>query len=86
MVTDYDCWHPEHDHVDVASVIRILNENAQKARDMIAAAAPMLGPERTLSPLGVETVLDAALITPPEARDPELAAKLDAVAGRVLRT
>ncbi|MFP4004517.1 MAG: S-methyl-5'-thioadenosine phosphorylase [Alphaproteobacteria bacterium] len=84
MVTDYDCWHPEHDHVEVAAVIRILNENAQKARDMLAALAPMLGPERTPSPLGVETVLDSAVITPPEARDPEMVKKLDAVAGRVL--
>jgi 5'-methylthioadenosine phosphorylase len=84
MVTDYDCWHPEHDHVDVASVVRILNENAEKARRMVAALAPLLGPERTPSPLGIETALDTAIITPPEARDPELVKKLDAVAGRVL--
>lgn len=86
MVTDYDCWHPDHDHVEVASVIRVLNENAEKARNLVAALAPLLGPERTPSPLGIESVLDTALVTPPEARDPELVAKLDAVAGRVLKT
>jgi len=84
MVTDYDCWHPDHDHVEVASVIRVLNENADKAREMVKALAPLLGPERTPSPLGIETTLDTAIITPPEARDPELVAKLDAVAGRML--
>lgn len=86
MVTDYDCWHADHDHVDVASVIRILNENAEKARTLVATLAPMLGTERVPSPLGIETTLDTAIITPPQARDPELAKKLDAVAGRVLRS
>jgi len=85
MVTDYDCWHPDHDHVTVEQVIKILLSNADKARALIKQAAPKLGPERTSSPLGIETVLDTALITAPEKRDPELARKLDAVAGRVLK-
>jgi len=85
MVTDYDCWHPDHDHVTVEQVIRILLSNAEKARDLIRHAVPKLGPERVNSPLGIETVLDTALITAPEKRDPELVKKLDAVAGRVLR-
>ena len=85
MVTDYDCWHPDHDHVTVEQVIKILLSNADKARALIKHAAPKLGPERTNSPLGIETVLDTALITAPEKRDPELARKLDAVAGRVLK-
>jgi len=84
MVTDYDCWHPDHDHVDVSTIIRVLNENAEKARALIRRAAPLLGPERTPSPLGIEHALDNAIITAPEARDPDLARRLDAVAGRVL--
>lgn len=85
MVTDYDCWHMEHDHVTVEQVIKILLSNADKARSLIKHVAPKLGPARTNSPLGIETVLDTALITAPEKRDPEVARKLDAVAGRVLK-
>jgi 5'-methylthioadenosine phosphorylase len=85
MVTDYDCWHPDHDHVTVEQVIAVLNENAEKARRLIARVAPILGPVRTLSPLGIEHTLDTAVITAPDKRDPEMFAKLDAVAGRVLR-
>ncbi len=84
MVTDYDCWHPEHDHVQVADVIRVLNENADKVRRLVRRVAGKLGPERTPSPLGIEHALDTALITAPEKRDPALMKKLDAVAGRVL--
>jgi 5'-methylthioadenosine phosphorylase len=82
MVTDFDCWHPSHDHV---KVIRVLFGNADKARALIKRVVPKLGPQRTPSPLGIEHVLDTALITAPEKRDPELFRKLDAVAGRVLR-
>jgi len=85
MVTDYDCWHPDHDHVTVDQVIRILFENADSARALIKRVAPMLGPERTPSPLGIEYTLDTAMITAPDKRDPELFRKLDAVAGRVLK-
>jgi 5'-methylthioadenosine phosphorylase len=85
MVTDYDCWHPDHDHVTVDQVVKILTANADNARRLIARAAPKLGPERTPSPLGVEHVLDTAVITAYEKRDPALFEKLDAVAGRVLR-
>ncbi len=84
MVTDYDCWHPDHDHVEVATIIRVLNENADKARTLIRKVVPLLGPERRPSPLGIEHSLDNAILTAPEARDPELVRKLDAVAGRVL--
>jgi len=85
MVTDYDCWHPDHDHVTVEQVIRILFSNADNARALIKRVVPMLGPNRTPSPLGIERTLDTALITAPDKRDPELFRKLDAVAGRVLR-
>jgi 5'-methylthioadenosine phosphorylase len=85
MVTDYDCWHAEHEHVTVDQVIRVLMANAENARRLVKRVAPKLGPERTPSPLGIEHVLDTALITAPDKRDPELFRKLDAVAGRVLK-
>jgi 5'-methylthioadenosine phosphorylase len=84
MVTDYDCWHPAHAHVEVSDVIRVLEENAGHARAVIRAVATSFGPERTPSPQGFDRVLDAALITAPDKRDPALVKKLDAVAGRVL--
>jgi 5'-methylthioadenosine phosphorylase len=85
MVTDFDCWHPDHDHVTVDQVIAVLGGNADKARRLITRVAPKLGPDRTPSPLGIEHVLDTAFITAPDKRDPALFAKLDAVAGRVLK-
>ena len=85
MVTDYDCWHEEHDHVTVEQVIRVLTANADNARRLVKRVAPKLGPERASSPLGIEHVLDTALITAPDKRDPALFNKLDAVAGRVLK-
>jgi 5'-methylthioadenosine phosphorylase len=85
MVTDYDCWHPEHDHVTVEQVIRILSANAENARRLITRVAPKLGPERESSPLGIEHTLDTAIITAPDKRDPAMFDKLDAVAGRVLK-
>jgi 5'-methylthioadenosine phosphorylase len=85
MVTDYDCWHMDYGHVTVDQVVKILHANADNARRLIMRAAPKLGPERMPCPLDVEHMLDTALITAPEKRDPALVAKLDAVAGRVLR-
>ncbi len=86
MVTDYDCWHDDHDSVTVDAVIKVMHKNAANARRLIMAVAPKLGPERTPSTCAdnPETVLDYALITAPDRRDPSLVAKLDAVAGRVL--
>jgi 5'-methylthioadenosine phosphorylase len=85
MVTDYDCWHPDHDHVTVDQVIKVLSANAERARRLVMRAAPKLGPTRAPSPLGIEHVLDTALITSPDKRDAALFAKLDVVAGRVLK-
>ncbi len=84
MVTDYDCWHPDHDNVEVAAVVKVLNENADTARRLIKRTVPKLGPERTKSPIGCERALDTAIITPTGGRSSALIAKLDAVAGRVL--
>jgi 5'-methylthioadenosine phosphorylase len=85
MVTDYDCWHEDHGHVTVDQVVKIMHANGENARKLVMTVAPKLGPSRVSSPDGIEAVLDTALITAPEKRDPELLAKLDAVAGRVLK-
>ena len=86
MVTDFDCWHPDHDAVTVQDIIRVLNSNAGKARDLVVRLAKGFPREHEPCPIGSDRALDTALITAPEARDPELLKKLDAVAGRVLRT
>lgn len=83
MVTDYDCWHAEHENVDVASVIKILDENSGHAQVVLRSVAESFGPTREASP--IDTALEFAFITAPEKRDPALVAKLDAVAGRVLK-
>lgn len=84
MVTDYDCWRQDHAEVEVADVLAVLQENAARATRMIAALADALPAERPASPL--DRVLDFALVTPPEKRDPAAMAKLDAVCGRLLRS
>jgi 5'-methylthioadenosine phosphorylase len=84
MVTDYDCWHELHGAVDVASVVAVLHENADKARRLVARLAADFPAEREACPAGSHNALDHALITAPAFRDPALLAKLDAVAGRVL--
>jgi 5'-methylthioadenosine phosphorylase len=84
MVTDYDCWHPEHDHVTVAEVVRVLHANADHARGLLKEALPRLGAHPTACPRGCDRALDSAILTAPEARDGAVAAKLDAVAKRVL--
>ena len=85
MVTDFDCWHPDHDAVTVQDIIRVLTSNADKAKALVARLAKDFPREHELCPIGSDRALDTALITAPEARDPELLKKLDAVAGRILR-
>ena len=84
MVTDYDCWHPEHDAVTVDQIIKVLLENADKARALIRAMAPRLIDRGLRCSSGCHTALDSAVITAPEARDAAVAGRLDAVAGRIL--
>lgn len=86
MVTDYDCWHPDHDHVSVETIVHILMSNADRGRQLVKEVSPALAAREVACSEGCHTALGMALITPPEARDPELVAKLDAVAGRVLGT
>jgi 5'-methylthioadenosine phosphorylase len=84
MVTDFDCWHPEHEHVQVATVIEVLLANADKARSLVAAAAPRLRDRPHVCPHGCDRALTNALITAPEARDPKFLKKLRVIAGRVM--
>jgi len=84
MVTDFDCWHPDHENVDVAAVIRVLTGNSEKARSLIKSVAPDLNDRTTPCDCGCHSALDNALITAPEARDLSMIARLDAVAGRLL--
>ena len=80
MVTDYDCWRDVH--VEVGHVLEVLRANAGKAGDLVRRLAERLPAERPPSP--IDTVLDGAIITAPEARDPAMLAKLSAIVGRAL--
>ena len=84
MVTDFDCWHPDHDAVTMPDVVRVLSSNADKAKALVARLARDFPREHEPCPIGSDRALDTALITAPEARDDGLLKKLDAVAGRVL--
>ncbi len=84
MVTDYDSWHPEHGAVDIAEIVAILTGNADKGRALVARLPALLGPDRELCPHGCDRALEFAILTAPDKRDPEVLARLDAVAGRVL--
>jgi 5'-methylthioadenosine phosphorylase len=84
MVTDFDCWHPDHDAVTVQDIIKVLSANAEKAKHLVARLARDFPREHEPCPIGSDRALDTAIITAPEARDKRLLKKLDAVAGRVL--
>jgi 5'-methylthioadenosine phosphorylase len=84
MVTDYDCWHADHQHVTVEQVVKVLFSNADAARALVKAVLPAIGGAREPCSSGCDRALDHAIITAPDKRDPALLAKLDAVAGRVL--
>src|ERR1700709_99069 len=85
MVTDFDCWHADHDAVTVQDIIRVLTSNADKAKGLVARLAKDFPREHEPCPIGSDPPLDPALSTAPEVRDPELLKMLDAVAGRILR-
>jgi len=84
MVTDFDSWHPDHGSVDITSIIKVMQANAEAARRLVARLAADFPRDHEPCPIGSDTALEHAIITAPEARDPVLMAKLDAVAGRVL--
>jgi 5'-methylthioadenosine phosphorylase len=84
MVTDYDCWHPEHEAVDVADVIAVARANADRAARLVSRLARDFPAAHEPCPAKSDRALETAIMTAPSARDPALLAKLDAVAGRVL--
>ena len=84
MVTDYDCWHPNHDDVTVDAIIKVLLANAENARGLVRKTAPLVEADRTANNCGCRTALEHALITDSSIRTPEMVEKLDAVAGRLL--
>jgi 5'-methylthioadenosine phosphorylase len=84
MVTDYDCWHDDRAHVDVAAVLEVMKANTEMAQRLVLRLARQFPREHQPCPIGSDRALDVALITAPEARDPALVARLDAVARRVL--
>jgi 5'-methylthioadenosine phosphorylase len=84
MVTDFDAWHPAHDAVDVAMVVKQAQANTTTAKRVIAELCAHFPELREPCPAGSHTALDGAIMTAPNHRDPALLAKLDAVAGRIL--
>lgn len=84
MVTDYDCWHDDHAHVDVASVIAVMKENTEKAQRLVTQFAKTFPRQHPVCPIGSDKALEVAIITAPEARDPNFVKKLRVIAGRVL--
>ena len=85
MVTDYDCWHPVEAAVEVSDIVAVLQDNAERGRQLVAGLAGPLARRTAPCPAGCDRALDTAIITPAEARDPSVLERLDAVAGRVLR-
>ncbi|MFN9744257.1 MAG: S-methyl-5'-thioadenosine phosphorylase [Betaproteobacteria bacterium] len=85
MVTDFDCWHPAHDAVTVDAVIQVLLANAGTARALVSALAHAVVHDPEAAACACRTALQHALITPPEARDPAMVARLEGIAGRVLK-
>ncbi|MFZ5524099.1 MAG: S-methyl-5'-thioadenosine phosphorylase [Pseudomonadota bacterium] len=84
MVTDYDCWHPNHDDVTVEAIVKVLLANADKARALVKNVAPRVHGDAKASECGCRSALQYAIITAPEARDATMIEKLSAVAGRML--
>ncbi|MDE2914295.1 MAG: S-methyl-5'-thioadenosine phosphorylase [Paracoccaceae bacterium] len=84
MVTDYDSWHPDHGEVDVTEIIRTLVSNAGRMRQMVKALPARVSTDRQVCANGCDRALEYAILTQPEHRDPEIVARLDAVAGRML--
>jgi 5'-methylthioadenosine phosphorylase len=84
MVTDFDCWHPDHDAVTVAAVVRVLLANAERARGLVRALAGAVTADAHAAHCACRRALDHALITAPEARDPAMVQRLRPIAGRVL--
>ncbi len=85
MVTDYDCWHEDHDAVSVEQVVKVLASNAENARSLVKNLLPRISAPRSACPYGCDTALTNTMITSKEALVPEMLHKLGAVAGRILK-
>ena len=85
MVTDYDCWHIEHENVSVDAMIKVLMDNADNARSLVKSSSKAIFSDKTSSECSCKFSLENAIITAPESRDKELVKKLEAVAGRLLK-
>ena len=86
MVTDFDCWHPDHDHVTVADVVKVMHANSENAKKLLTHVIPRAGADVGPCARGCDRALEHAILTAPDARDPAVVKKLDAVAGRVLKS
>jgi 5'-methylthioadenosine phosphorylase len=86
MVTDFDCWHPDHENVTVEAILKVLRSNADNGRAMIKSIAPIIHADESASTCHCKRSLQNAIITPPEARNDAMIEKLSAVAGRVLKS
>lgn len=84
MVTDFDCWHPDHDSVTVEAIVKVLTGNAANARMLVKTVAPHIHNDSSALSCSCRRALDNAIMTSPEARDPEMLQQLKTVAGRVL--
>lgn len=84
MVTDFDCWHPDHESVTVDEVVRVVMENAGNARNLVKQVVPLLRDDKSGESCRCRTALDHALMTAPEARDPDMVKRLEVIAGRAL--
>jgi len=85
MVTDWDCWYPDHGTVTIPAIMAVLAANGERARDLVRRVAPLLATHEAPCAHGCDRALDSAILTAPDARDPVLVEQLDAVAGRVLQ-
>jgi 5'-methylthioadenosine phosphorylase len=85
MVTDYDCWHPNHDDVTVDAIVKVLLANADKARALVKNVAPLVKADAKAGVCACRSALQYSIITAPEARDAAMVEKLSAVAGRMLK-
>ena len=83
MVTDFDCWHPDHDKVEVSDIIRVLTQNSANAQSLIKELTLKIPKEREFCEYGCNNALDNAIITPKDHRDKFLETKLDAILNRV---
>lgn len=86
MVTDFDCWHLEHDHVSVAQIVKTLHDNAEKAKALVREVLPRIASDASGADCSCRQSLEHAILTAPEARDPKMVRKLQVVAGRVLKS